>query len=106
MRALITAAVVLALGVLGCSGDGGAPTVQVLDNAFEPAAINITVGTRVNWSWNGRNPHNVIFDQSTGLPSSGVQTEGAFDITFSATGTFNYQCSIHAGMTGTVTVHS
>jgi len=89
----------------GCStGDGTSVTVQVLDNQFDPATVTISNGMRVNWGWNGRNPHNVVFDPSTGMPSSAIQTEGAFDITFTRAGTFNYECTIHPGMTGTVVV--
>jgi plastocyanin len=88
---------------LACSGDG-APTVQVLDNAFEPSTITIAPGGRVTWAWNGQNPHNVVFDPGSGVNSSAIQTSGAFDITFSNSGTYNYQCTIHPGMTGTVVV--
>src|SRR5262245_27346248 len=91
------------LAGLACSGDG-APTIQVLDNAFSPSNITIAPGGRVTWAWNGQNPHDVVFDPGSGLANSAVQTTGAFDATFNNSGTYNYQCTIHAGMTGTVIV--
>ena len=95
----------LTVWTAGCStGDGSSVTVQVLDNAFDPSTVTISSGTRVNWGWNGRNPHNVVFAPGTGLASSATQTDGAFNVTFSTAGSYNYECTVHPGMTGTVVV--
>jgi plastocyanin len=39
------------------------------------------------------------------VPNSGDRSSGTFTVTFSTAGTYNFHCSIHAGMTGVVTVH-
>src|SRR6185295_11392242 len=89
----------------GCSmGDGTSVTVQVLDDAFAPSTITIAPGIRVNWGWNGTHPHNVVFAPNSGVVSSATQITGGFDITFMTPGTYNYECTVHPGMNGTVVV--
>ena len=74
--------------------------VSVIDNAFDPASATIAVGGTVTWTWNGAVDHNVTFSSA----SSPTQSTGTYARTFTATGTFPYQCTIHAGMNGSITV--
>ena len=110
-RRLIAAAVLttLALVLGGCAAAGGsAPDadpvatseVDVADDVFEPAAIEVTAGTEVTWTWVGSNAHNVTADGF----SSETQTTGTFRHTFSEPGTYEYRCTLHPRMTGTVLV--
>jgi plastocyanin len=104
---------VVAAGVLGCSGGGGpiAPadpggsgmTVAVRNNVFDPATLNVPVNSTVTWVWSsGGVEHNVTFQ--TG-PSSGNQGSGSFPRTFQTAGTYAYVCTIHgAQMSGIVNV--
>src|SRR5687768_17178823 len=78
----------------------GATEVAVRDNVFEPAAIEIPVGTTVTWQWEGDTPHNVVGE---GFESP-VQDSGEFAYTFDDPGTFDYQCTLHGGMRGQVVV--
>ncbi len=88
-----------------------ANAVTVLNNRFEPAAITVNVGTTVTWTWDSCNDdgygnstclsHNVTFD---GASSSGARSSGSWSRVFDTAGTFNYRCSLHASMTGSVTV--
>jgi plastocyanin len=72
--------------------------------AFSPAAVTITKGGTVTWNNNGSTAHNVTFT-SQGAPTSvGNFTSGSKSVTFPNSGTFQYQCTNHAGMQGTVTV--
>lgn len=90
-------------------GGGGGPEmttmVNVDDNFFAPPANAVSPGATVTWTWIGNNPHNVTFaDGSISAPSS-TQTDGTFQATMpSQTGTYAYQCTVHAGMNGAVTV--
>ena len=95
-----------AAAVLACSTgtDSNSVTVQVLDDAFDPGNVSITLGMRVNFVWNGQHPHDVVFTPGSGIPSAGIQTSGTHSVTPSVTGTFPYQCTVHPGMTGTLTV--
>jgi plastocyanin len=81
--------------------------VQVANNTFSPSAITISPGSTVSWEWQGTTvPHNVTFAAAPGVPANiPNQTSGTFPRTFNTTGTFTYQCTNHAPMTGTVTVN-
>jgi plastocyanin len=103
----------LAIAGLACSGNDGpsdpgdganTPTVEVVNNDFNPATLEVPVNTTVTWQWNSAGvTHNVTFDDG---PTSGDRTSGSFPRTFGTAGTYDYVCTIHAaqGMTGTVTV--
>jgi plastocyanin len=64
-----------------------------------------TVGVGGTVTWTNRDPeqHNVV--ASNGAFASPLLDEGqSFTQRFDSSGTFSYLCSLHAGMTGTVTV--
>jgi plastocyanin len=72
--------------------------------SFNPASVTIARGGTVTWT-NGLNEsHNVIFAQAAGAPANVPEhTSGSNSRTFSSSGTFNYQCTIHP-MAGQVVV--
>ena len=72
--------------------------------AFSPSSVDIAVGGIVTWIF--AITHNVTFSLVTGAPSDIPDTgSGSASATFHIAGTFNYQCTIHPGMTGVVIVH-
>ena len=82
-------------------------TVQVANNTFTPATLTVPLNSSVTWEW--QNPptfaHNVTFAAAAGAPPNiPDQTSGSFSRPFTTAGTFNYQCTNHGGMTGSVTV--
>ncbi len=109
-------------GPTGYGGDNSPPTQQppgstsntigVKNNRFDPAATTVNVGTTVTWTWDSCNDdgygnttcldHSVTFDG--GGPSSGLKSSGTYSRQFNTAGTFGYRCSVHASMTGQVTV--
>ncbi|HZD33790.1 MAG TPA: plastocyanin/azurin family copper-binding protein [Nitrososphaeraceae archaeon] len=88
----------------------GASTLT--DTAFKPNPVDVKVGDTVKWTNNDNVPHTVI----EGSPSTSTEeVEGGFaselfkpamtfEVTFNQTGTFEYYCSLHPGMVGTVNV--
>lgn len=75
-------------------------------NAFAPPQVDLTVGGTVTWQFSGVNAHNVTFGSTAGAPANITdQTSGSVARTFNTVGTFSYNCTNHAGMTGTVIVH-
>lgn len=76
------------------------------NNAFSPPQVDLTVGGTVTWQFTGVNSHNVTFGATAGAPANiPNQTTGSVSRTFNTVGTFSYNCTNHAGMTGTVIVH-
>ena len=109
----LAALAALALTVLaaGCSSGSdkaakatpaaGVKDVTARQLAFTPAAIQVPVGTTVTWHFDdGSVPHNV---QGDGFKSSNLK-KTTFQHRFDKPGTYDYVCTLHAGMTGRVVV--
>lgn len=72
--------------------------------AFNPALLTVTAGTTVTFSF-GDTAHTVTFT-TAGSPANIPATSNAsVSVTFPTAGTYNYQCSIHPYMTGTIQVN-
>jgi plastocyanin len=84
-------------------------SVETHEVRFEPLAVHIIRGGSVTWLIGRQgNPigHNVTFATS-GAPANIPRTEGGalVSLLFPTAGSFAYECTLHAGMTGTVHVH-
>jgi plastocyanin len=83
------------------AAEAGEATVSIVDFAFEPATLEVSVGTTVVWTNTGQAPHTVTGD----FADSGILEPGqTFSHTFIETGDFSYLCAIHPQMTGTIRV--
>jgi plastocyanin len=88
---------------------GDAEVEIVMQNTtFQPAEITVQAGTTVTWNNEDPFPHTVTSgtrDDPTALFDSGNLGGGqSFSFTFDEAGTYEYFCSVHAGMAGTVIV--
>jgi plastocyanin len=80
-----------------------APTVRIVNLAFDPAEITVPTGATVVWTNEDTPPHTVT--SLDGVFDSGIFDPGAsFSWTFDQPGTFPYQCLLHPQMQGTVIV--
>jgi plastocyanin len=104
------------------SGDGGAPLedvvvmsgpeadVEARDNTFDAENIQVAPGTRVVWTNDGRQDHDIVpvDDGGWGVEPEGFAPDDVYEHTFDEPGTYRYYCSLHgtaeAGMTGAVVV--
>ena len=77
-----------------------AAQVTVVDNAFEPAVVEVAPGETVTWTWQAGARHNVVGD---GFESP-LQDQGTFSHTFDEPGEYHYTCQPHAGMDGKIVV--
>jgi len=122
-RILAVAAIALA-GACGGGGDSTSPStpsnpqppvipsqpstpvittsVQVDDDFFNPANIQVSPGQTVTWAWQTSTLHNVTFSDGGSGDKGGANV--TFNKTFGTTGTFTYNCTLHPGMSGTVLV--
>jgi plastocyanin len=89
-------------------GSAGAPapgaeshTISMVNSTFDPQVLQARVGDEVTWVNEDPVPHNV-----TGGPlDSGMMMGGAeFTTVLTETGTVEYECTLHPGMTGTLEV--
>jgi plastocyanin len=77
-------------------------TVNIDNFTFEPKDLTVKVGTTVTWTNRDDIPHTVV---SAGkFRSRTMDTDGTFSFTFTAAGEYNYFCSLHPHMTGSVKV--
>ena len=75
-----------------------------IDNfAFAPATLTVKVGSTVTWTNKDEEPHTVAASDGS-FHSPGMGTGATFSHTFSTAGKFDYVCSIHPMMRGTVVV--
>jgi plastocyanin len=80
-------------------------SVTIQNMAFSPANISVKKGTTVTWTNQDSVGHTVTeTDGKTGPSSSTLNQGSTYSFTYNEVGTFNYHCSIHTYMTGTVTV--
>lgn len=82
---------------------GDSPSVVIDGFDFDPRSIAINVGDTVTWE----NAQGVAHTSSSidgNWNSGSIATGETFEHTFDSAGTFNYFCSIHPTMLGTVEV--
>ena len=81
-------------------------SIDIKNMMFTPSQISVAKGATVTWTNNDSVAHTVIDDLSNvGGPSSGdIQPGSTYSFTFNKTGSFQYHCSIHPSMRGTIVV--
>jgi plastocyanin len=102
----------LALGVVvvvaACGGKGepnaapvAASEISMQGSEFLPNHATVTAGTTVTWRNDDGYPHDVAFDAAR---SPLMEAGTTFQRTFDEAGSFRYECTLHPGMVGRVTV--
>jgi len=61
-------------------------------------------GEKITWINHDEEPHTVVSVGKKFQRSSGLDTDQEFSITAGAPGTYEYFCSVHPKMTGTIVV--
>jgi plastocyanin len=83
----------------------GAASVDETDSLkFNPSSSNVKVGDTVVWTNGSAVAHNVTFDQYQAITSDTMNGGDKYAVKFTKAGTYQYHCSFHPGMDGTVTV--
>ena len=84
--------------------------VTMQDSAYQPANMQVRVGTTVTWTNQDTVPHTVTFRNTmmgSGLMGSSMMTPGqSFSYMFRMPGIYQYSCTVHPSMVATVTVVS
>ncbi len=76
--------------------------IDITNFAFVPATVTISKGTTVVWTQQDSGVSHTVTD--IGFDSPPLSQGQTFNQTFNDAGTFNYHCSIHPTMTGTIIV--
>jgi plastocyanin len=85
-------------------GTDGTVRVAMRDVRFGPAHIDARVGQTIAWTNHDRVPHDVVATRGAAFSSHNVDAGGTFSYRATAPGEIAYVCSLHQGMSGTVTV--
>jgi len=106
--ATVTATAGAVAGSAGVTiNDSGIPlitTVSMPGNAFSPFNVIVRIRGTVNFDFPSE-PHDVVFGPVTGAPANiPVTTRTVVPRVFNTAGTFPYDCRVHPGMSGQVTV--
>ena len=97
----LSAAALIPSAALGGARAAATHVVVLKDIRFHPASLTIDRGDTVKWEWEDPGiEHNVTFD---GFHSR-TQDSGSYAVRFTRAGTFNYTCTLHAGMRGRIVV--
>lgn len=98
-----TAAPTTEVSVTAPAHPAGPDQITIDGFAFAPATLTVPPGTTVTWTNRDEEPHTVAAGDGS-FHSPGMGTGATFTHTFSTAGTFDYVCSIHPMMRGTVVV--
>jgi plastocyanin len=102
LAAAITATTILLPTIAARAAD---LEVKIDNFTFAPQRVTVKAGTTVTWINEDDIPHTVA--SSTKLfKSKALDTDDKFSFTFSTPGTYEYFCSLHPHMTGTIAVEA
>ncbi len=101
MRKLVLVMLVAALAA-PTSAVAAERHVTISGSSFQPSRALALVGDTVVWTNRDFAKHNVTF--ADGQKSEDLARDGKYSRSFSGVGSFAYECKLHRGMTGTVSV--
>jgi len=118
----LCAVLALALGLAACGGSsgggstsastsapssssgGGGVQIKMQNIQFSPKDTTVKVGDKVTWTNDDNTDHNVTAESGADFKSKDFGNGATFSFTADKAGTIKYVCTIHPGMTGTLTV--
>jgi plastocyanin len=78
--------------------------IEIKDFAFNPQTITVKSGETVTWINRDEEPHTIVSVGKQFKKSTALDTDQEFTLTVGAPGTYDYFCSVHPKMTGTIVV--
>jgi plastocyanin len=86
------------------ASSSGGVAIKMQNIAFDPKDVTVKVGQKVTWTNDDSTAHNVTAQSGASFKSSDFSKGGTFSFTPTKAGTIKYVCTIHPGMTATLTV--
>jgi plastocyanin len=104
--ATLQVAILAGVAIVPAISARAADAMVKIDNfTFAPQRVTVKIGTTVTWDNADDIPHTIA--SSTKLFRSKVlDTGGTFSFTFTTPGAYEYFCSLHPHMTGTIVVEA
>jgi plastocyanin len=100
----VIASGVLTGAPLSLAESTAAATAITVDNfSFSPATITVPVGSTITWTNRDDVPHKIVATNHE-FKSPVLDTDQQYSQPFAKAGRFDYFCSLHPKMTGTVIV--
>ena len=87
----------------GVAEDGLSAAINIIDLDFDPREVTVVKGAEVAWTNIGQAPHTVTAKDQA-WTSELMQNGDRFTHVFDETGRFEYLCTLHPNMVGTVIV--
>jgi plastocyanin len=100
-----TTAALLAAIVLPGRAQSPASAVSIDNFTFNPQKLTVKAGTAVTWTNKDDIPH-AIAAVGKEFKSKVLDTDNSFSFTFITPGSYEYFCSLHPHMTGTIVVEA
>jgi plastocyanin len=120
---VVALALIAGLALAGCGGGGdsdegkdakpassngplsGEAPVRIDNFEFKPQKVVVKPGTKVTWTNDDTNIHDIKDTSPLATPVSQSLSKGdTFSITYAQPGSYKYECGIHPYMTGSVEV--
>ena len=79
--------------------------VKVDNFTYDPPTLTVNVGTKVTWTNRDDIPHTVA-STTKAFKSPALDTDDSYSFTFTTAGSYEYFCSLHPHMTGTIVVQA
>jgi len=87
------------------AGAGATRTVTLKNISFSPRSLTISRGTTIRFAFrDGTTTHNVTSTGGRRFKTIPDRASGSAARTFRRSGTYRYECTLHPGMTGRITV--
>jgi plastocyanin len=86
------------------SSSGGGVAIKMQNIQFDPKDVTVKVGQKVTWTNDDSVDHNVTAQSGADFKSKNFGNGATFSFTPDKAGTIKYVCTIHPGMTATLTV--
>ena len=102
---LATGVIVGVAGVHVLSARAGDTEVKIDNHAFLPHRLAVKPGTAVTWINADDTPHTVASNTKL-FKSKALDTDDRFSFAFTTPGVYEYFCSVHPYMTGTIVVEA
>ena len=93
------------LAIADSQAEAAPNRIEIRNFSFAPAVLTVPVGTTVTWVNDDDEPHTVV-ESDTLFKSHALDTGDKFSFTFTTPGKFQYFCTIHAHMVGTIVVEA